>query len=320
MSAGSLVVLALGILLGVGVPVLTIKVLAPSLAKGRLTENYRGRQVFAGLGVAWLVWAGAAIVMGVVGAGVAGEQSLLPLLTLAGPLALVCFALGLVDDAYGTTTSRGFRGHLAALRRGQLTTGGLKLLGISTASFVVAVIVMQAGGLEQTAAQVLLAIPAGAGIALTANFVNLTDLRPARALKVYSLLALLGVVSTVLGLGAVVDANWGLRAFDAVVLASFALGPVFATWSYDAGERGMLGDAGANAAGAVAGLFIVAGLPPFAMFAYLALMLGLNLASERFSFSRVIESTAWLRSLDRLGRLPEDESVQNGTQSETNPE
>jgi len=32
------------------------------------------------------------------------------------------------------------------------------------------------------------------------------------------------------------------------------LGPVAAVWRYDLGERAMLGDAGANAAGALAGM------------------------------------------------------------------
>lgn len=323
MTAASLIVVAVGILLGVGVPVLTIRMIVPSLEQGRLVENYRGRKVFVGLGVAWLVWAGAAIVMGVVGAAVGGEASLLPLLTLAGPLALVCFALGLFDDAFGTGASRGFRGHLAAFRQGRLTTGGLKLIGISAASLVAAAVVMQAvtGGGNEVDPALILAVPAGAAIALTANFVNLMDLRPVRASKVYIVLAVFGVISSVIGMGGVVDAPWSGRLLDAGVLVLFVLGPVIATWSHDAGERGMLGDAGANAAGAVAGLLIVAGLPPYGMFAYLVLMLALNIASERVSFSRIIERNDFLRWADGLGRpKPDGNTAQNGTPSDTNPE
>lgn len=300
-------VLAGGAMLGVGVPWVTVRLLAPALAEGRVVENYRGRRVFHGLGVAWLVWAGAAIVMGVAGSSVAGEVSILPLLTLAGPLALVCFALGLVDDSLGTAASRGFRGHLSALRRGRLTTGGLKLLGISAASLVAGLVLAQAAGLseESFVEQLGYALVAGASIALTANFVNLTDLRPARALKVYSLLAVVGVASCVLGLSAVVDAPWEVRAVDGLVLLAFALGPVAATWHYDAGELGMLGDAGANPAGAVAGLLVVAGLPLAAIVAYFAVMLVVNLASERHSFSSLIERNAVLKRLDMLGRQGE---------------
>jgi UDP-N-acetylmuramyl pentapeptide phosphotransferase/UDP-N-acetylglucosamine-1-phosphate transferase len=64
----------------------------------------------------------------------------------------------------------------------------------------------------------------------------------------------------------------------------------------------MLGDAGANPAGAVAGTLVVIGLPLWGMFVYLGVVFGLNLASELVSFSRVIEGNAFLHRLDMLGR------------------
>jgi len=73
-------------------------------------------------------------------------------------------------------------------------------------------------------------------------------------------------------------------------------------WRYDLGEQGMMGDAGANPMGAVAGLLIVAGLPAWGTVVYFVLMLALNLASERVSFSRIIESSALLSRVDAFGR------------------
>lgn len=290
------------VVLGVVVPSVLVRMLVPALERTAAGVNYRDRRVFAGLGVVWLMWAGVAIIGGVLGTGLQGDRSLLPILALAGPLALVCFALGLFDDAYGSGEARGFRGHLAALVRGRLTTGGLKLLGVSAASYVAALIVGQASGWGSVA--YLWALVPGAGIALTANFVNLTDVRPGRALKTYSVLGVAGVASCVLGLGSAAGAASAQGAVEAVALIVFIVGPVIAVWHYDVSERGMLGDAGANPAGAVAGLLIVSGLPWWGAVAYVVVMFALNLASERVSYSRVIEGNSFLSFIDGIGRQP----------------
>ncbi len=326
------------VVLGWLVPWVFMRMLVPSLRNGRTSVNYRGREVFLGLGVVWLVWAGCAIVAGIGAASVIGHGSL-PVLTLAGPLALVAFALGMVDDALGTSTDRGFGGHLRALARGRLTTGGLKLIGIGFACLVVAAIVSQAApwgdavaaaGFARASSSLILAalvLVAGASVALSSNFINLMDLRPGRALKAYSALAVLGACAAGLMLGA---ARSGLavsaaqRLVDVGVLVLFVLGPVFAVWRYDLGEHGMLGDAGANPMGAVAGLLIVSGLPWWGLLVYFAVMLALNLASERVSYSRVIEGNALLARLDGWGRQPDSEetraAAKSSPDSETLPE
>ncbi len=86
----------------------------------------------------------------------------------------------------------------------------------------------------------------------------------------------------------------------AMVVLIITLGPVAAVWGYDAREQGMLGDAGANPAGAVAGVMIALWWPTWAVGVAAAVLLVLNLASERVSFSTVIEGNRAL-VVARLG-------------------
>jgi hypothetical protein len=310
-GAGPLILLAAAVL-GVGVPVLTMRMLVPTLLGegARTMPNYRGRPVVYGLGAVWFVWAGTSIVAGVFASGVLGSPSLLVVLALAGPGALVAFGAGVIDDAYGGGSSKGFRGHLKALAKGRLTTGGLKVIAIGSTSLVIALwmaaVAPWGTGLDWSARSAIGALLAGAAIALTANLLNLTDLRPGRALKVYALLATLGVLSAGLLFAPAAEAFASqtvlARAFDVAALWVFVMGPLVAVWGFDVGEIAMLGDAGANPMGLIAGLLITLGLPLWALATYTLVVLALNLVSERVSFSRVIEGNAFLRRLDRLGR------------------
>ena len=89
-------------------------------------------------------------------------------------------AFGAYDDLAGTADRRGFRGHLGALRRGEVTTGAAKLGGIGATGIASAVL---AGGSPAD-----LVINAGL-VAGGANLLNLFDLRPGRAVKVAALSA-----------------------------------------------------------------------------------------------------------------------------------
>jgi UDP-N-acetylmuramyl pentapeptide phosphotransferase/UDP-N-acetylglucosamine-1-phosphate transferase len=188
-------------------------------------------------------------------------------------------AVGAYDDLRGTSQAKGFRGHLAALRSGILTSGTVKIAGV---------------GLSAAAASLFLGRTSGGGRALrladrlmdtaliagTANFTNLCDLRPGRAAKVTLLLAA-GLV----------------RGGAAPVLGAAA-----GCLPSDLGEKSMLGDCGANALGAAVGTVAAAGLPRPVKLAALLAVIGLNLASERVSFTAVIDRTPTLRWLDQLGR------------------
>jgi hypothetical protein len=187
-------------------------------------------------------------------------------------------AFGGYDDLAGGGDSRGFRGHLGALARGEVTSGTVKLAGIGAAGLAAGAL---AGG------------PAGdaiinAGLAAgCANLINLFDLRPGRAIKV-----------TLAAGAALATASAGAR-----LAAAAPAGAALALLPEDLGEQAMLGDCGANALGAMLGV-AAARLPGKARLAALVAVAGLTAASERVSFSRVIDRTPALRWLDQLGRRP----------------
>ena len=93
------------------------------------------------------------------------------------------------------------------------------------------------------------------------------------------------------------------RLVGPVILA----GALVALLAGDLREELMLGDTGANVLGGTLGLAVVLTTSPVTRAVTLAVVTALNLASERVSFSTVIERTPPLRMLDRLGRLPPDE-------------
>jgi UDP-GlcNAc:undecaprenyl-phosphate/decaprenyl-phosphate GlcNAc-1-phosphate transferase len=187
-------------------------------------------------------------------------------------------AFGAYDDLAGSGDRRGFRGHLGALRHGEVTTGTIKLGGIGVTGIVSAAL---AGGSPGD-----VVVNAGL-VAGGANLLNLFDLRPGRAIKV-------AVAS-----GALISAGGSRNGSGAGVAAPLAA--ALALLPEDLGERAMLGDCGANALGAMLGA-AAAGLPRPARIALLAGIAGLTAASEKVSFTKVIERTPALRWLDTLGR------------------
>jgi hypothetical protein len=134
-----------------------------------------------------------------------------------------------------------------------------------------------------------------------ANLLNLFDLRPGRAIKVASLAGAGTLVS-----GAVTRSPRSVRGGGAIAPVAVAapLGAALALLPEDLGERAMLGDCGANALGAMLGTAAAASLPRPARIAALAGIVALTAASEKISFTKVIERTPPLRRLDMLGRRP----------------
>lgn len=185
-------------------------------------------------------------------------------------------AVGVYDDLAGSPDARGLSGHLRALRHGTMTTGTVKVAGLAASGLLAGRLVEP----RTTDAMLCAAVVAGA-----ANVANLLDLRPGRALKVVLAHAP----------GALVGGPSG------VVLAA-ACGPAAALLPADLAARGMLGDAGAGALGALVGLAATRRYGTAGRWAHVVGITALTLASEQVSFTQVIAAVPPLRWLDELGR------------------
>ncbi|GII65820.1 hypothetical protein Skr01_59050 [Sphaerisporangium krabiense] len=202
-------------------------------------------------------------------------------------------ALGAYDDLGETGSSKGFKGHLTALARGEVTSGAVKILGIGAAGLAAAALLPGKPGSHGGAARLADTLIDGALIAGGANLANLFDLRPGRAVKAGLLAG-----GPLLAASLVKDAPVG------AALAAVPLGAGVALLPEDLGERAMLGDAGANALGALLGLAAAATLGRPARLAALGVVTGLTAASEKVSFTKVIAGNRVLNRLDMLGRRP----------------
>lgn len=189
----------------------------------------------------------------------------------AAVAALAAAAVGAYDDVAGSA-DKGVRGHLAALREGRLTSGVVKVAGLGVVGLATTLLRPGRRRLPD------LLVDAGL-VAGSANLLNLFDLRPGRALKV-------GLVTAF--------------ALDLPGPAGAGLGLLRS----DLRERSMLGDAGANAYGALLGAALAGRVAAQSRrIAALGVLVALTAASELVSYSAVIDATPPLRWADRLGRL-----------------
>lgn len=190
--------------------------------------------------------------------------------------------IGLLDDLIGATSTKGFRGHLGAVARGQVTTGLVKLVW----GVLIGMLAVPDGGWAT--------VRGGLLVAASANLGNLFDRAPGRVIKV-SLIG--GAIVALLGAPA-----WALAGPMLVLGAGAGL------LVPDLRERCMVGDTGSNVLGAAVGYGLVLACGATGEWVALVVVVAFNLLSEVVSFTKVIDATPPLRALDRLGTLPERRS------------
>ncbi|MEA2156584.1 MAG: hypothetical protein QOE11_2724 [Solirubrobacteraceae bacterium] len=257
---------------------LTPMVLARLSESGLKRENYRGRHLPVPLGVAIVPAALVALVVLALLSRL-GDVDVYPdnfglVLLFVPGVAL----LGLIDDVL-SGDSRGWRGHGTDVLKGGFSTGALKAIGTLGLALLVA------SSLPGSKSEFLLA---AAVLVLATNVFNLLDLRPGRSVKAFVLLGIGLTIAT--------------QNTEALAALGIFAGPVIVAGWFDLRERAMLGDAGSNVIGALAGLWMVLTLDTDGQLIALVVLLALNIFGEFRSISNIIEKVPGLRHLDSIGR------------------
>lgn len=254
-----------------------------------VTVSLRGGVAMAGASVA--------------SAAVASALSDQPRAALGGVVASLGGGLaGYIDDVDqgahdGGKVAKGLKGHLGALAHGQVTTGVIKIAGIGASALAASALVgSKATSVSGKAADLALNTVLIAG---AANLANLLDLRPGRALKATVL------VAAPLSYFSCADAKTPASPASAQrLLASGLNAAAITALVEDLQETTMLGDTGANAAGALLGTSLAANDSWKLRLGTTLGVVGLILASEKVSFSKVIAANPALNWLDQLWRRP----------------
>ncbi len=217
------------------------------------------------------------------------------------PVMTLCFlALGLYDDWQAVMKPKqaeikGWRGHFSAMLHAQPSSGAIKavlggaasLAGVYSVSSLLYPLQADAGAYGSLAG-VLLGLPDAAIIALSANTINCLDVKPGRAAKFLAAAWLPMLLIPALPVPPLVGA--------AVFLA-----PVLGFLPGDLSGEMMMGDAGANAWGAMWGAAAVVLLPLYMRWILVGLLMAAAVVAETVTFSALIRSSGFLRQLDEWG-------------------
>lgn len=284
-----------------------------------VTVSLRGGVAMAGASVA--------------SAAVASAFSDQPRAALGGLVASLGGGLaGYIDDVDqgahdGGKVAKGLKGHLGALAHGQVTTGVIKIAGIGASALAASALVgskatSMGGKVADLALNTVL-------IAGAANLANLLDLRPGRALKATVLVAAplsyfsCAAAKTPASGASVTSATASVTSGASGAPSATPAAPASASGASaqrllasglnaaaitalveDLQETTMLGDTGANAAGALLGTSLAANDSWKLRLGTALGVVGLILASEKVSFSKVIAANPALNWLDQLWRRP----------------
>ena len=241
---------------------------------GLVKTNFKGDQISASAGI-WFLLFGSIVYFGEWKAAGLNVGSAAVFLNAVFGFGL----LGLCDDLYGTRADGGFRGHFGALWNGRITTGAVKALAGGLVALVCGFLLWYPMAMNLCVSALL--------IALTANLLNLVDLRPGRCL--FGFLLASAIIVTVLALGHHLALGF---------LLYVAIGAALVMYPLDASGALMIGDTGANAFGAVLGVSAALWLSEPIQIGLVILLIAGHAWTEKYSIQSLIEGSPMLRKLD----------------------
>ena len=180
---------------------------------------------------------------------------------------MAMFFAGALDDLIGNRSVSGLKGHFKSLFKGKLTTGGFKALFGGFVGLIISVCISK--NIADIIVNTLV-------IALSTNLMNLFDLRPGRAIKVY-LVIMIAIFFTLTGY--------------VQILPLLILPNVLAYFNYDLKAKAMMGDTGSNVLGISIGILMVMGYTFKVRVSWLVFLVLIHILTEKFSLTKIIEKT-----------------------------
>lgn len=264
------------LLVGVGVSVISIPMVKYMLEScGLIRKNYRGEMIPVGMGIAFIpaLMVNSAILTYF---NIEHDRLLLIFVLLFAVMDMA-FA-GIMDDAIGNRDVTGLKGHFLSMFKGRLTTGGFKAVLGGFIGIVVSAAV---------ADNILGVVVGTLVVALATNFMNLLDLRPGRAIKVYLIISILVLIFAG-------DFNRQLY--------MLLLPGVVSYFIFDLKALSMMGDAGSNVLGVFIGVMIVISFSIQVQLVCLVGLIAIHVLTEKYSLTKLIEQNSVLNFIDKLGR------------------
>ena len=240
-----------------------------------IRPNYKGEMIPVSMGIVFLPMI---IINGIILAFFTVDFISLSCLFIFIFGMMAMFFAGIIDDTIGNRDVSGLKGHFKSLFKGTLTTGGFKALFGGFVGLIISVSISK---------DIIDIVVNTLVIALSTNLMNLFDLRPGRAIKVY-LVIIIAIFTTLTGY---------IQLLPLLILPN-----VLAYFNYDLKAKAMMGDTGSNVLGISIGMLMAFGYTLNVRIAWLVFLVLIHLLTEKFSLTKIIEKNKVLNFIDKLGR------------------